>query len=61
MSDFVAAFGLLLVIEGILFAGFPVFMRHAMVSMSETSDRLLRAVGLSSAVVGLIAIWFLRG
>lgn len=61
MSDFVVAFGLLLVIEGILLAGFPAFMRHAMVSMSETPDRLLRTVGLGSALAGLIAIWFLRG
>lgn len=61
MSDFFVAFGLLLVIEGVLFAGFPVFMRHAMASVAETPDQILRLVGLSSAIVGLIAIWFLRG
>lgn len=61
MRDFFVGVGLLLVIEGVLFAGFPAFMRHAMASASETPDNILRLVGLGSAVVGLIGVWFLRG
>lgn len=61
MTDFLVALGLLLVIEGILFAGFPAFMRRAMESVTVTPDRVLRMVGLTSAIVGLVVIWLLRG
>jgi len=61
MTDLLVGMGLLLVIEGILFAGVPGFMRRAMESVSHTPDQHLRIVGLGSAVVGLIVIWLIRG
>jgi uncharacterized protein YjeT (DUF2065 family) len=58
--DFLIGVGILLVLEGILFAASPAFMRRAMKSALATPDRILRAVGIGSAVAGLILIWFIR-
>ncbi len=52
--------GILLVIEGLLFAALPNWMRQAMKSAILTPDNILRGVGIGSAVVGLIVIYFVR-
>jgi len=50
----------MLVLEGLLFTALPNWMRSAMKSVLSSPDNLLRAVGLVSAVVGLILIWLVR-
>jgi uncharacterized protein len=52
--------GILLVFEGILFLGFPGWMRRAMKSALASPDSVLRLAGIISAVGGLILIWFVR-
>jgi len=59
-ADFLIGVGVLLVIEGLLFAASPTWMRNAMKSAIATPDNLLRAVGIGSAVIGLIVIWGVR-
>jgi len=59
-ADFLIGLGVLFVIEGILFAASPTWMRRAMKSALATPDHILRAVGIGSAVVGLILIWVVR-
>ena len=59
-ADFLIGVGVLLVIEGLLFAASPTWMRNAMKSAIATPDSLLRAVGIGSAVIGLIVIWVVR-
>ena len=61
MSDFVAAVGLVFVLEGLLFAAFPGAAKRAMVSAAETPDQMLRMIGLVSAVLGMAAVWLIRG
>ena len=61
MSQFLEALGLVLVIEGLVFAAFPAQTRRAVAAVLETSDQILRVVGLLSAVFGLAVIWFIRG
>jgi uncharacterized protein YjeT (DUF2065 family) len=61
MNDFLAAFALVFVIEGLAFAAFPTHAKKAMQSVVETPEAALRIVGIGSAVVGLIAIWLVRG
>ena len=61
MSDFLAALGLVFVFEGLLFAAFPTHTKRAMASALETPDGMLRAIGLVSAVLGVAALWFVRG
>jgi uncharacterized protein YjeT (DUF2065 family) len=61
MSDFLVAIGLVLAIEGILFAAFPAMVKRAMAHVMETPDGALRAIGIGSAVVGVLVIWLVRG
>lgn len=60
MSDFLAALGLVFVIEGLIFAAFPEAAKRAMTSVLETQDISLRLVGIGSAVTGLVMIWLVR-
>lgn len=59
-TDFLIGIGILFVIEGLLFAAMPNWMRQAMKSAIVTPDNVLRAVGIGSAVVGLVVIWLVR-
>ena len=59
-SDFLIGLGILFVIEGLMFAASPSWMRRAMKSAIATPDNILRAVGIGSAVMGLILIWLIR-
>jgi uncharacterized protein len=52
--------GILFVLEGLLFAASPAWMRRAMKSALVMPDNILRAVGIGSAVAGLILIWAVR-
>jgi uncharacterized protein len=61
MSDFLAALGLVFVIEGLIFAAFPGAAKRAMTSVLETPDVSVRLIGVGSAVVGLIIVWLARG
>jgi len=60
MSDFLAALGLVLVIEGILFAGFPAAAKRAMSAVMSTPDGSMRIIGLISAVIGVLVVWMVR-
>lgn len=61
MSDFVAALGLVFVIEGLVFAAFPAQTKRAMISVMETPETTLRVIGLVSALIGLVVVWLARG
>ena len=58
--DFTIGVGILFVLEGLLFAASPAFMRRAMKSALEAPDNILRVVGIVSAVGGLVLIWLVR-
>jgi uncharacterized protein YjeT (DUF2065 family) len=60
MTDFLAALGLVFVIEGLVFAAFPAQAKKAMRSVTETPETSLRVIGIGSAVVGLILVWLVR-
>jgi uncharacterized protein len=61
MSDLVAAFGLVLVLEGILYAGFPKAARSFMRRVLELPENTLRGAGLAGLAVGLVIVWLSRG
>ena len=61
MWDFVVAVGLVLALEGLIFAAFPHAAKQAMVSVLETPDQMLRAVGIVCALAGILLIWLVRG
>ena len=60
MSDFLAALGLVFVIEGMIFAAFPEAAKKAMASVLQTQDMSLRLIGIGSAIVGLALVWLVR-
>ena len=51
-ADFLIGVGILFVLEGLMFAASPAWMRRAMKSALATPDNILRVVGIGSAVVG---------
>ena len=57
MNNLLAAFGLVLVIEGALYALFPDFMRRAMAMMLSMEEMQIRISAVVSAVVGLALVW----
>jgi len=61
MSDFLAALGLVFVIEGLVFAAFPEAAKRAMNTVLETPDLSLRLIGIGSAIGGLLMVWLVRG
>jgi uncharacterized protein YjeT (DUF2065 family) len=61
MSDFVAALGLVLVLEGLILAAFPIAAKQAMAGVLATPENTLRAIGVISAVFGLVIVWLIRG
>lgn len=60
MMDFLAALGLVLAIEGLIFAAFPSAAKRALAEASEAPVERMRVVGVVSAVVGVIIIWYVR-
>lgn len=60
MSEFIVAIGLVLVIEGLIFAAFPGAAKRATAAVNESPETTLRIIGLASAVIGLIVIWGMR-
>jgi uncharacterized protein YjeT (DUF2065 family) len=61
MMDLIVAVGLVLAIEGILFAAFPTATRAAMLATARTPERILRIVGIGSALIGVAIVWLVRG
>ena len=61
MTQFIVAIGLVLVIEGLLFAAFPGFAKRLAATALESPEMSLRVAGLVSAVLGIVLIWLVRG
>jgi uncharacterized protein YjeT (DUF2065 family) len=61
MTDFIVALGLVFVIEGLIFAANPGAAKNAMAHVMETADGPLRAIGIASAIVGVVLVWLVRG
>ena len=60
MMDLIAALGLALAVEGLLFAAFPDGVRRAMYEAAHTPSDRMRVTGLISAVVGVAIVWIAR-
>ena len=61
MSDFLVAIGLLLVIEGTLYAAFPGGLKRMMTMVQDMPDQSLRSGGLAAIAVGVAVVWLIRG
>jgi uncharacterized protein len=61
MSDFLAALGLVFVLEGLLFAAFPGAAKRSLATLVAAPEPGLRTVGIISAAFGLVVVWLVRG
>jgi uncharacterized protein YjeT (DUF2065 family) len=61
MSDLAAAIGLVLVIEGIFYAGFPYAAKSFMRRAVGLPDSTFRGAGLGGLAIGLAIVWLVRG
>jgi uncharacterized protein YjeT (DUF2065 family) len=60
VADLVAALGLALALEGLVFAAFPEAVRRAMLDAAETPRERMRLVGIVSAALGVVIVWAVR-
>jgi uncharacterized protein len=61
MSDLIVALGLVLALEGTLYALAPGGMKSMMRSALETPEQVLRIAGLVALALGVLLVWFVRG
>lgn len=61
MSDLAVALGLVLVIEGLLYAVFPAGMKRAVAQALALPENILRRAGLIAAASGVAIVWVVRG
>lgn len=61
MSDFLTAVGLVLALEGTLYALSPGGMKNVMRNALNMSDQSLRIAGLVALALGVLIVWLIRG
>jgi uncharacterized protein YjeT (DUF2065 family) len=61
MSDFIVAVGLVLAIEGLIYAAFPQAAKRMAANALAASDGLLRIAGVVAAILGVVLVWLMRG
>ena len=61
MADFVAAVGLMLVFEGLIYGGFPILAKQLARAVIDMPESTLRTAGLVSVAAGVAIVWLVRG
>jgi hypothetical protein len=61
MSDLLVAFGLVLVIEGLVWAVSPDFGRGLLAQAAQMPDQSLRTGGIVAVALGCLVVWLIRG
>jgi len=61
MDDLLVGFGLVLVIEGLLWALAPGFGKRLLEAASQMPEQNLRTVGALAVAVGVFIVWLVRG
>jgi uncharacterized protein YjeT (DUF2065 family) len=61
MSDFLTAFGLVLVFEGVLYGGFPAAAKRFAAEVAGQNESLLRSIGIAAMLIGVCVVWLARG
>ena len=60
MPEFLMALGLVLVIEGLLYALVPGQLKAMMLSFQKLSDDQLRVGGVTAVALGVVIVWLVR-
>ncbi|MCV3241009.1 DUF2065 domain-containing protein [Mesorhizobium sp. ZC-5] len=61
MADFLVAIGLVLVIEGLIYCGFPGLAKKLAAEVLATPENVLRIGGLAAIAIGVGVVWLARG
>jgi len=61
MSDLIVAFGLVMVIEGLLWAAAPQLGLKLLATAAHTPVRSLRTAGAVAVAAGFVIVWLVRG
>jgi len=61
VQDFFAAMGLVLVIEGLVYGGFPGLARKLAGEVLSMPENALRIAGLVAIAIGVGIVWLVRG
>jgi uncharacterized protein YjeT (DUF2065 family) len=61
MSDFLTAVGLVLVLEGLLYAAVPSLAKRMAIDVSQMPETTLRSVGTVVLCLGVGIVWLIRG
>ena len=61
MTDLMVGIGLVLVIEGVIYAAVPSAMKRMMSRLFDMPDQNLRLAGVISVAVGVLIVWLVRG
>jgi uncharacterized protein len=60
IPELLTALGLVLVIEGLLYALVPAHLKAMMVAVQKLSDDQLRIGGIAAMAAGVAAVWLVR-
>lgn len=61
MPDLIVALGMVLVIEGLLWAAFPRVGLRMLIAAAEMPEQVLRMAGALAAALGVLVVWLARG
>jgi uncharacterized protein YjeT (DUF2065 family) len=61
VSDFLAALGVVLVLEGLLYGGLPGLVKRMAADVIHIPESVMRVVGLSVMALGVFIVWLVRG
>lgn len=60
MSELVTAVGLVLIIEGLVYAAVPGRFKAVMARLEQVSDETMRMAGLVAVALGVAIVWLAR-
>ncbi len=61
MTDFLAAMGLVLVVEGLVYGGFPKLAKRLATEVLAMPEATLRFGGVGAVLAGVVIVWMVRG
>ena len=61
MSDFIVAIGLVMVIEGLLWAAAPQLGLKLLAAAAHMPEHALRGAGAAAIAAGFVLVWLVRG
>lgn len=60
MRDLISALGLVFVIEGLIYGGFPALAKRLAGQVLDLPENVLRTVGIVSVALGVGIVWLVR-